>query len=106
MPRDGMTNVSGLLEHLFRRQSAQIVAALTRVLGARHLALVEEAVQDALVTALQRWPYRGVPDDPAAWLFRVARNRTLDRLRHQRMVDDKVPAVTETYEGRAPEGVP
>jgi RNA polymerase sigma-70 factor, ECF subfamily len=68
-----MTNVTALLEHLFRRQSAQIVATLTRAIGARHLALVEEAVQDALVTALQQWPYRGVPDDPAAWLFRVAR---------------------------------
>jgi RNA polymerase sigma-70 factor (ECF subfamily) len=90
-----------LIEHLFRRQAAQIVATLTRVVGARHLALVEEAVQDALVTALQLWPYRGVPDDPAAWLFRVARNRVLDRLRHQKIVDDKVPAVREVYESRS-----
>jgi RNA polymerase sigma-70 factor (ECF subfamily) len=96
-----VTNVSGLLEHLFRRQSAQIVAALTRAIGARHLALVEEAVQDALVTALQQWPYRGVPDDPAGWLFHVARNRALDRLRHQKIVDDKIPAVRAIVESRA-----
>ena len=61
-----------------------MVATLTRAIGARHLALAEEAVQDALVTALQQWPYQGLPDDPAAWLFRVARNRALDRLRHGR----------------------
>lgn len=82
-------DVPRILDHLFRRQSAQIVATLTRTLGARHLALVEEAVQDALVRALQQWPYRGVPDEPAAWLFRVARNRALDLLRHVRVVDDK-----------------
>jgi RNA polymerase sigma-70 factor (ECF subfamily) len=81
------------LDHLFRRQSGRIVAALTRVLGARHLQLAEDAVQDALVAALQTWPYRGTPDDPAAWLFRVARNRALDRLRHARMVEGKSPIV-------------
>lgn len=88
-------SIDSLLEHLFRRQSAQIVAALTRVLGARHLSLAEEAVQDALLTALQQWPYRGIPDKPAAWLFRVARNRTLDRLRHERIVDDRAAAMAE-----------
>src|SRR5262245_54126291 len=66
-----------------------MVASLTRVLGARHLSLAEEAVQDALVTALQQWPYRGLPDNPPAWLFRVARNRALDRLRHQRVAADR-----------------
>ncbi|MEZ5286111.1 MAG: sigma-70 family RNA polymerase sigma factor [Vicinamibacterales bacterium] len=75
-----------LVEHLFRRQSGQLVATLTRVLGARHVALAEDAVQDALVAALQTWPFRGVPDRPEAWLFQVARNRARDRLRHGRMV--------------------
>jgi RNA polymerase sigma-70 factor (ECF subfamily) len=87
--------VPELVDNLFRRQSAQIVASLTRTLGSRHLALAEEAVQDAMVTALQQWPYRGVPHDPAAWLFRVARNRALDRLRHQRIADDKAPAILD-----------
>jgi RNA polymerase sigma-70 factor (ECF subfamily) len=74
-----------------------MVATLTRAIGARHLALAEEAVQDALVTALQQWPYRGLPDDPAAWLFRVARNRVLDRLRHRQIVDRKTPDVAEAF---------
>lgn len=91
-------SIETLLEHLFRRQSAQIVAALTRVLGARHLSLAEEAVQDALVTALQQWPYRGLPDNPPAWLFRAARNRALDRLRHERIVDERSAAVARAGE--------
>lgn len=82
-----MTDVTALLDHLFRRQAAQIVATLTRFIGGRHLSLAEEAVQDALVAALQQWPFGGVPKDPAAWLYRVARNRALDRLRHRRMAD-------------------
>ena len=93
--------IDSLIEHLFRQQASQMVATLTRALGGGHLALAEEAVQDAMVTALQQWPFRGVPDDPAAWLFRVARNRALDRLRHQRVVADKEVVVRESYQERA-----
>jgi RNA polymerase sigma-70 factor (ECF subfamily) len=94
--------IHSLVDHLFRRQSAQIVSTLTRALGGRHLDLAEEAVQDALVMALQHWPYRGVPDDPAAWLFRVARNRALDRFRHKKMVGDKEKLVVERFAQKQP----
>ena len=94
-------SIDTLIDHLFRHQAAQMVATLTRALGGRHLALAEEAVQDAMVTALQQWPFRGVPNDPAGWLFRVARNRALDRLRHQKVVVDKTTAVRGAYEERA-----
>lgn len=70
-----------------------MVATLTRSLGARHLALAEDAVQDALIIALQQWPFRGVPGNPESWLFQVARNRALDRLRHIRMATGKEPAL-------------
>jgi RNA polymerase sigma factor (sigma-70 family) len=93
-----MPDVPALVDHLFRRQVGQLVATLTRTFGARHLALVEEAVQDALVSALQLWPFRGVPDQPAAWLFQVARNRALDRLRRDRTSIEKAPAVARAWE--------
>ena len=70
-----------------------MVATLTRALGSRHLALAEDAVQEALLTAMQQWPFRGVPDRPEAWLFQVARNRALDRLRHGKLALDKAPAI-------------
>jgi RNA polymerase sigma-70 factor (ECF subfamily) len=82
-----------LVDHLFRRQAGQMVATLTRALGSRNLALAEDAVQDALLTAMQQWPFRGIPDNPEAWLFQVARNRALDRLRHGKMAADKEPAL-------------
>ena len=87
------TDPTALVDHLFRKQAGQMIATLTRTLGSRHLALAEDAVQDALTTAMQQWPFRGVPDNPEAWLFQVARNRALDRLRHGRMAADKEPAI-------------
>lgn len=75
--------LDGLVDHLFRRSAGQMVATLARVFGPEHLSLAEEVVQEALLTALQQWRY-GVPEDPAAWLFRVARNRALDHLRRQK----------------------
>jgi len=63
------------------------VATLIRVLGDFDAA--EEAVQDAFVVALERWPRDGVPDNPGAWIVRVARNGAIDRLRRERTLRDK-----------------
>jgi RNA polymerase sigma-70 factor (ECF subfamily) len=89
-------DTAALVDHLFRRQAGQMVATLTRALGSRHLSIAEDAVQDALMTAMQQWSFRGVPDRPEAWLFQVARNRALDRLRHGKMAAAKEPAIAAT----------
>ena len=73
-----------LADHLFRHQAGQVVASLTRMLGPGHLELAEEVVQETFIKALRQWPSRGVPDNPAAWLHRVARNQALDILRRDR----------------------
>ncbi len=78
-----------LVTHLFRHHSAKIVAALTRVFGAQHLQLAEDVVQDALIRALQTWPFGGVPDNPAAWLTQVAKRRALDWLRRESVWTEK-----------------
>ncbi len=70
-----------------------MVASLTRAFGPVHLALVEEVVQESLVQALRLWPFQGVPDRPVAWLYRVARNQALDRLRRDTSFREKEPAV-------------
>lgn len=58
-----------------------MVATLARIFGVEHLDAIEDAVQDALVQALKRWPFEGEPANPSAWLTQVAKNRLLDRLR-------------------------
>ena len=82
-----------LLEHLFRRQSGRVVAHLTRLLGPAHLDLAEEAMQEAMLRALQTWPYQGVPDNTAAWLFRVAHNAAIDAVRRNRLLAEKTDAL-------------
>src|SRR5262245_12773792 len=83
-----------LVDHLFRSRAGQMVAWLTRIFGPAYLELAEEVVQDALVKALQQWPYSGVPDNPGGWLFRVARNGALDALRRHATLRDKIPDIT------------
>jgi len=66
-----VTEPRELVEHFFRHESGRLVAVLTRSLGMRRLALVEDVVQAALVQALETWSRRGVPEDPAAYVKRV-----------------------------------
>lgn len=73
-----------LVEHFFRHESGRLVARLARAIGVARLELVEDVVQTALVRALQSWSLRGVPEDPAAWLYQVARNAATDALRRDR----------------------
>lgn len=67
---------------MFRHESGRAVASLIGVLGDFDLA--EDAVQEAFVVALERWPQDGVPDNPGAWITRVARNKAIDRLRREK----------------------
>ena len=72
------------LATLFRREAGHLVSRLTRVLGMYRLDLAEDAVQDALLAAVQAWKL-GLPSDPTAWLLVVARNRARDALRRERL---------------------
>ena len=85
-----------LLEHLFRRQSGRMVAHLARILGPAHLDLAEETVQEAMLRALQTWPYQGAPENPEAWLFRVAHNIAIDAVRHKRLTGEVVAELSRS----------
>jgi RNA polymerase sigma factor (sigma-70 family) len=71
-------------DHFFRHESARLVAVLTRVFGVHNLDLVEDVVQDAICRALEVWKFRGIPENPSAWLMATAKNRALDVLRRER----------------------
>lgn len=70
-----------------RREHGRCVATLIRVFG--DIDLAEEAVQEAFVVALERWPDRGLPPNPGAWITTTARNRAIDRLRRESSRDDR-----------------
>ncbi len=75
------TDPNNLVEHCFRHEYGRLVAVLTRALGVRNLELVEDVVQAALAKAIYTWAQKGVPNDPAAWLYRTARNLAIDSIR-------------------------
>jgi RNA polymerase sigma factor (sigma-70 family) len=70
-----------LAEHFFRHEYGRLVATLARRIGVRHLDAAEDAAQSALLAALESWTIGSVPDNPSAWLFRVAENRLVGELR-------------------------
>jgi RNA polymerase sigma factor (sigma-70 family) len=103
------------MEHLFRREAGRMVSVLTRIFGVHNLALAEDVVQDAFCRALEVWSFRGVPENPSAWLMTTAKNRALDVLRRRRtaltfepelgrLLDSEwtlVPTIDEHFEPKA-----
>ena len=85
-------------EHLFRRESGRMVAALVRIFGVHNLALAEDVVQDAFCRALEVWKARGVPENPSAWLMTTAKNRALDVLRRERTARSFAPEMGRLLE--------
>jgi RNA polymerase sigma factor (sigma-70 family) len=103
------------MEHLFRREAGRMVSVLTRIFGVHNLTLAEDVVQDAFCRALEVWSFRGVPENPSAWLMATAKNRALDVLRRRRtaltfepelgrMLDSEwtlAPTIDELFEPKA-----
>jgi RNA polymerase sigma factor (sigma-70 family) len=76
-------HVNAIVDHLFRHESGKMVAVLTRIFGMHNLEMVEDVVQEAFLRATQTWVFNAVPDNPAAWLMQVAKNRAIDIIRRQ-----------------------
>jgi len=90
--------ITQVIEHLFRHESGKMVATLTKIFGIEHLTLAEDVVQEALVRALQTWPFYGLPDNPAAWIMRASRNLALDVVRREKTFRDKEPEIVRLAE--------
>jgi RNA polymerase sigma factor (sigma-70 family) len=72
-----------LFDDHFRHRHGRLTASLLRRFGPGSLELVEDALQEAMARALRHWPYAGVPDEPTAWLGRVAHNLVIDGMRRE-----------------------
>jgi RNA polymerase sigma-70 factor (ECF subfamily) len=94
-----------LVADLFRREAGRLIAVLASRVGAARIGLVEDAVQDALVSAMRNWAMHGVPRNPSGWLFTAARNALTDRLRRARfeVQSDVDWRLIETPDGAFPD---
>jgi RNA polymerase sigma factor (sigma-70 family) len=82
-----MSEVPRTIEAVWKIESTRLIAAIARV--TRDIGIAEELAQDALVTALERWPEEGIPENPAAWLMTAAKRRAIDSLRRGQMLVQK-----------------
>lgn len=94
--------VPELVDSFFRHESGKVISHLTRKFGSENIELVEDAVQEALFKAMKTWPYSNVPDNPSAWVLRVASNKLLDVLRREKNFSEKVEVIKR--EGATSEG--
>lgn len=77
-------HINQLVDHLFRHESGKMIAVLSRLLGLQRLDVAQDIVQDTLLQAMNTWGFNAIPDQPAAWLHRVARNKAIDFLRREK----------------------
>jgi RNA polymerase sigma-70 factor (ECF subfamily) len=95
----GATAAPVLAEHFFRREYGRIMALLSCKVGVRHFEMVEDAVQSALLASLTAWTANGLPEEPSAWLYRVAHNNIIGELRRTtsrlRILENVVDASVE-----------
>jgi RNA polymerase sigma-70 factor (ECF subfamily) len=76
--------IDKLVDHLFRHESGKMIAVLSKLLGLQHLETAQDIAQDTLLQALHTWSFKGMPDNPTDWLYRVAKNKAVDYLRREK----------------------
>lgn len=77
-------NIDKLTDHLFRNEAKKMVSVLTNIFGAENMETAEDVVQTTFMEAMNVWKLKGIPDNPSAWLFRVAKNKAIDVIRRNK----------------------
>lgn len=81
------------LKTLFQQEFAKMVAVISRQFGLAHIELAEDIVSETFLTATEEWERKGLPENPAAWLYAVARQKTLYHFRRNKIFDEKIATV-------------
>jgi RNA polymerase sigma-70 factor (ECF subfamily) len=97
MSGSGEEDVHRQIERVARESYGRLVAYLSA--RTRDVAAAEDALSEALLTALKVWPRDGLPQNPEAWLLTAARHSTIDLIRHQRVVSESEPTIVLLREG-------
>jgi RNA polymerase sigma factor (sigma-70 family) len=95
-------NKDKVLPHLFRTEYRKLIAVLYRHFGFEHPEIAEDIASDTFLTAAETWGLKGLPDNPTAWLYTVARNKAKDYLKHGNIFTQKVSSAIQTGEAYLP----
>ncbi len=91
-----MKDINRVTDHLFRENSGKMLAVLCRVFGLQHLDRIQDIVHDTFIEALTRWRFKGIPDNPGAWLMKVAKNKAINAFKRESQVSLYQPSVFAT----------
>jgi RNA polymerase sigma factor (sigma-70 family) len=89
---------SQLIPNLFRDEYSKIVAVLTKTFGLSNIELAQDIASETFLKATETWGRKGIPDNPAAWLYRVAKNYAIDYLRRERVFAEKISPMLQVAE--------
>jgi RNA polymerase sigma factor (sigma-70 family) len=92
-----------LIPHLFRTEHSKITAVLCKLFGAGHIDVAEDIVSDTFAQALETWPYKGVPGNPAGWLYTVAKNKAKNYIAREHNFSSKISGEIKTAMQRSEE---
>ena len=81
------------IPHLFRTEYRKIISVLSRLFGIEHIEVVEDIVSDTFLQAAELWGLKGLPENPTAWLYTVAKNKTKDYLKRNKTAEEKFAAI-------------
>ncbi len=79
-----------LIPHLFRTEFRKIVTVLCRTFGIEHIEIAEDISSETFLSALETWTYKGIPENPTAWLYAVAKNKTRNYLKRDDLFSKKI----------------
>ncbi len=85
-----MENESEFLKHLFQNEFSKMVAVISKLYGLKHIEIAEDIVSETFFIAAETWGMKGIPENPTAWLYTVAKNKTLYHFRRNKIYEDKI----------------
>lgn len=83
-------NSNELIPHLFRTEYSKLVSVLTKLFGLAHVEIAEDMASETFVLAMETWAYKGIPENPTAWLYTVAKNKAKNHLMRDKVFREKV----------------
>ena len=83
-------NSKELIPHLFRTEFRKIIAVLCKLLGIENLQAAEDIASETFLSAFETWPYKGLPQNPTAWLYSVAKNKAINFLNRNKTFSGKI----------------
>jgi RNA polymerase sigma factor (sigma-70 family) len=83
-------NQQELIPHLFRTESRKITAVLCKFFGIEHIEIAEDIAGEAFLSAMEVWPYKGIPENPVAWLYTVAKNKAKNYIGRNKIFTEKI----------------